>query len=210
MKRPRRAYAGKVRSLDIPVPGAFTTPEQFLTSKLGSKAAAARSIAAVADHLGVSQEAPRNTLAAIALAKLGADLDFVAKSLDWEDFEAFCAVVLTASDYEVKRNVRLRKPTRQIDIVAESPSLVLVVDCKHWQRALGLSSLEAIISAQAERTGLLLRGRPTTKPHLPVIITVLDNQARIVNGVPVVPLQGLKDFASSVNRFDNELSFIGS
>jgi hypothetical protein len=55
-----------------------------------------------------------------------------------------------------------------------------------------------------------LRRHPKTKPHLPVIITVLDNQARVVGGVPVVPLQGLKDFLSSVNRFDQELSFIGS
>jgi hypothetical protein len=210
VKKRRRAYAGKVRSLDIPVPDAPPTPERLLSSKLGSKAAADRAMAAVAYELRVPQEAPRSTLAAIALAKLGADLDAVAKSLEWEDFEAFCAMVLTASGYEVRRNVRLRKPTRQIDIVAESPSLVLVVDCKHWRKGLGLSSLGPIISAQAERAGLLLKAHPKTKPHLPVIITVLDNQARVVDGVPVVPLQGLKDFLSSVNRFDQELSFIGS
>ncbi len=210
MKRRRRNYAGKVRSLDIPVPEASPTPEQVLSSKLGSRAAADRSMAAVADELGISQEAPSSALAAIALAKLGAELDAVAKSLEWEDFEAFCAIVLAASGYEVKRNVRLRKPTRQIDIVAESPSLVLVVDCKHWQRGFGISGLEPVISAQAERARLLLRGHSKAKPHLPVIITVLDNQARVVGGVPVVPLQGLKDFLSTLNRFDQELSFMGS
>ena len=34
--------------------------------------------------------------------------------------------------------------------------------------------------------------------------------AATVGGVPVVPLKGLKDFLSTLNRFDEELSFIGS
>jgi len=208
----RGSFAGKVRTVDIPVPRAPLNAEELLSAKLGSKRAAESSMLGIAAELGVSPEAPHSVLAAIAMARLGADLDAVAKLLDWKDFEGFCAMAISAAGYNVRRNVRLRKPTRQIDIVAESPSLVLVVDCKHWRRGVGQGSLEPVASAQAERTRLLVE-RTTGdkgKAHLPVVLTVVDNQVRVVGGVPIVPIQGLKDFLSSVNRFDPALSFLSS
>ena len=109
----------------------------------------------------------------------------------------------------MRRNVRLRKPTRQIDIVAESPSLVLSVDCKHWRRGAGAAGLEGPALAQAERTELLaVRSRKGgSMAFLPVLLTMVDSQVKVVEGVPVVPLQALRDFLASVSRFDEGLSY---
>jgi hypothetical protein len=208
---PKRRLRAKVREIAIPVPGAARSPEELLEAKLGSREAAGQFLAEVATSLDLSPEAPRSVLSAIALAKLGADLNAVSKSLKWDDFEKFCAMAISASGFKVSRNVRLKKPTRQIDIVAESPSLVLVIDCKHWQRGAGAASLELIASAQVERTKMLVaRARPGQKPHLPVVLTVFDNQVRVTLGVPVVPIHMLKDFLTSVNRFERELAFVGA
>jgi hypothetical protein len=110
----------------------------------------------------------------------------------------------------VQRNVRLRKPTRQVDIVAESASLVLSVDCKHWKRAVGARGLERLVRAQAARTrqyaGRLDQGG--ARSYLPVLLTMMDNQLRVVDGVPIVPVTTLRDFLVSVNRFDHGLAFI--
>ena len=179
MKRRRPAYAGKVRTLDVPVPEALPKPEQLLSSKLGSKAAADRSMAGVAHELGISQEAPRSTLAAIALAKLGADLDGVAKSLGGTSSRTSAPMLLAAAGYDVKRNVRLRKPTRQIDIVAESPSLVLAVDCKHWRRGAGGGRSRWPRHRPSRRGRGCSRSdrRPgESTAYLPVLLTMLDNQ----------------------------------
>jgi len=205
----RRIAVHKFRTIDIPVPEAATA-EALLTSKLGSKQAADRALLEVMAGLGLAPAAPRSVLAAIALARLGVDLDLAARSLSWGDFEDFCAMVVAASGYRVRKNVRLRKPTRQIDIVAESPSLVLAIDCKNWRRGVGAASLQPAALAQTERTRVLKEKAAVAqgKAYLPVLLTVLDNQVRVVEGVPVVPLQALREFLSSVSRFDEGLSYI--
>ncbi|MDA4116853.1 MAG: restriction endonuclease, partial [Thaumarchaeota archaeon] len=171
-------YAGGVRNLEIPPPPSSATIESSLVSRLGSKRAANRAVSRVAAELGVSMDDSQNVLRALALAKLGGDLDRIAKSLAWDEFEAFCGSAISAAGYSVQRNVRLRKPTRQVDIVAESASLVLSVDCKHWKRAVGARGLERLVRAQAARTrqyaGRLDQGG--ARSYLPVLLTMMDNQ----------------------------------
>lgn len=197
------------RTIDIPVPDGMTA-EALLTSRLGSKKATDRVLLEVMTELGLAPSAPTSVLAAVALARLGGDLDLAARSLSWGDFEDFCAMVVAASGYQVRKNVRLRRPTRQIDIVAESPSLVLAIDCKNWRRGAGPASLQPAALAQAERTRMLMeravaaRGRS----YLPVLLTVLDSQVKVLSGVPVVPLHGLKEFLASVSPFEDGFSFI--
>lgn len=207
MKR-RRAPLPKLRALEIPIPVPVTA-ESLLSSRLGPRRADL-AVSRVEAELGLSKSAPRSVLAAVAFARLGGDLGLAAKSLSWSDFEEFCAMVVEASGYGVRRNVRLTKPTRQIDIVAESGSLVLAIDCKHWQRGSGPGALAPAAVAQAERTRLLMEKALSSggRAYLPVLLTVLDNQVRIIDGIPVVPLHGLRDFLLSVNRFDGRLSFV--
>jgi hypothetical protein len=141
---------------------------------------------------------------------MGADLDQVARSLSWKEFEEYCALAISAAGYAVRLNVRLRKPTRQIDILAESPSLVLSVDCKHWGRGASATGLEEAALAQIERTEVCAGGTLTGlgRTFLPVLLTMVDNQVRVVEGVPVVPLRALREFLTSVSRFDQGLRFV--
>jgi hypothetical protein len=201
---------GAVHRLDIPVPADGEAPEELLASKLGSRAAARRAVLALVEELRLPSEAPRSVSAALALTRLGADLDRIARSLKWDEFEQYCGMAISAAGYTVRRDVRLRKPTRQIDIIAESPLLVLSIDCKHWRRTEGEWGLAAPALAQVERTKQYARG---TKPgkeraYLPMLLTMMDNRVRVVEGVPIVPLQALREFLATVSRFDEGLSFI--
>jgi Restriction endonuclease len=202
--------ARAVRTLDIPLPAEPRPLEEVLASRLGSNAAARRAIVEVAGEFGVPADSTQSVSAALALTRLGCDVDRIARSLAWREFEDYCAMAISAAGYAVSRNVRLRKPTRQIDIVAESPSLVLSVDCKHWQRSAGAAGLAGPALAQAERTRLYVeRSRNAgTTTFLPVLLTMVENQVRVVEGVPIVPLQALREFLSSVSRFDEGFSFI--
>ena len=151
-----------------------------------------------------------SVLTALALARTGTGPELTARSLAWEEFEAFCATAISAAGYGVQRNVRLRKPTRQVDIVAESASLVLSIDCKHWKRTFRAGTLEGLAKAQASRTrqyaGRLEQGG--ARAYLPVLLTMVDNQIKVVDGVPIVPVTALRDFLAKVNRFDENLAFI--
>jgi restriction endonuclease len=185
-------------------------PVYLLAAKLGSARAADRAILRVAEELGVPAIAPRGVSAALALTRLGVDLARVARLLTWKEFEEYCALAISAAGYAVRTNVRLRKPTRQIDILAESPSLVLSVDCKHWGRGASSAGLQAAAAAQIERTEVCAKGTLTGlgRTFLPVLLTMVDNQVKVVKGVPVVPLQALREFLASVSRFDQGLCFI--
>lgn len=206
-KRRSRLPVGRVRTLDVPVPGP-ESPYAQLESLLG-RGRAAQAAEEAAAELGLPQGAPLNVSSALALTRLGRDPGRVAASLSWGEFEEYCAMAISAAGYSVRRNVRLRKPTRQIDMVAESPSLILSVDCKHWRRTAGAASLEAQAAAQKERTRIYAsRAGGGGVPFLPVLLTMLDNQVRLVEGVPVVPLQALGGFLSSVSRFDEGLCLI--
>ena len=103
----------------------------------------------------------------------------------------------------------MRSPRRQLDLLAESSTMGLSIDCKHWRRGVGLATLERLALAQAERTRQYkTRLDATEKGILPMLLTMVDNVTRIVRGVPVVPLFALRDFLSTVNRFDDALLFV--
>ncbi len=211
MKRRRNPRPARfVGVLDVPVPPDSERLDEYLASRLGSKAAARRAIIEVAEEFGLPPEAPRNVSAALALTRLGADLGRIARSLAWDEFEDYCAMAISAAGYAVLRDVRLRRPRRQIDIVAESPTLVLSIDCKHWKQGTGPATLEAHALAQAERTRAYMEssGRADGRAFLPVLLTMVDNKVRVVDGVPVVPLHALREFLASVTRFEEGFSFI--
>ncbi len=198
-----------VRTFDVPLPRPVT-PESLASAKLGSAEAVEDAILEVTSELGLPNDVPRDVAAALLLARRGFDLDETARSLEWDGFEDFCATVTSAAGYRVRSNVRLRRPARQIDIVAESPSLVLVMDCKQWRRDTGPASLARAAVAQAERTRLLAQRSPRHgKAFLPVLLTLLDCQVDAVEGVPVVSLHRLREFLSSVSRFDGLQFFDG-
>lgn len=166
-------------------------------------------MAEAASEFGLPPSTPKSAVAALVLARLGGDVDLAARSLNWVDFEELCALVVGASGYSARRNVRLRKPTRQIDVVGESSSLVLVIDCKHWRRGGGPSVLALAAEAQAERTKALAErtGAANRRAHLPVVLTLQDSRLNVLGGVPIVPLRALREFLTSVNRFDPRFSF---
>jgi hypothetical protein len=148
-------------------------------------------------------------LAAMREIMAGRDAEVVCRGLTWSEFEDFCAAAMTAAGYSVKRNVVLRKPRRQLDLLAESPTIGLSVDCKHWRRGVGHAALERLAVAQAERTKQYkLRLDATDLPILPVLLTMVDNGVRLAVGVPVVPLFALNDFLANVTRFDEGLAFV--
>jgi hypothetical protein len=152
---------------------------------------------------------PAAVTAALAQIRAGRDVESASSRLTWSEFEEFCSEALAVAGYTVRRNVQLRKPRRQLDLLAESSTMGLSIDCKHWKRGVGLATLGRLVRAQAERTRQYkTRLDATEKGILPMLLTMVDNGYRIVDGVPVVPLFALKDFLATVNRFDDALLFV--
>jgi hypothetical protein len=173
----------------------------LLTRKLGS---AERSISLLERNrelMGVDCEPTDPGLVAMSLCSVGVPPEEVSSLLSWKEFESFCANLLRSAGYEVRENLRLRKPTAQIDIVALGPSLVLSVDCKHWRRSASASTLARVARDQLRRSVLLRKSLSGPRPILSVIITLAQQGERFVEGTAVVPLYSLRTFLNSIDEY---------
>jgi Holliday junction resolvase len=135
---------------------------------------------------------------ALAAIKAGASPEDVAEALDWREFEAFSAALFKAKGFDVLENVTTTRPRTQVDILARSASLTLVVDCKHWRRAMGMSSLTTVVASQAKRANLLRTKLQGLGPTVVVILSMTDEEARYLDGAAVVPIFALGNFLDNL------------
>jgi len=180
----------------------------ILVRRSKGESRALRTIEELSTQFGLGVGSADRVLTAIALIKTGVTPESVSSLLSWREFEDFCARLLKAGGYAVKRNIVITKPRRQIDIFAESSGLALSVDCKHWGKGFAPSTLERVAAEQIERTTLYKKKMALSIPVLPVILTLLDAPTRLVSGVPVVPIFALRDFLASVSRFEEGLGIL--
>ena len=196
------------------LPPVAERPFEILVRKAGGEGPALDVLQDLSVEMGIDLQhgltglVPDQVVAAIALIRSGMSPESVSSSLTWQEFEGFCAGVLKACGYLVKTNIVLTKPRRQLDIFAESQTLALSVDCKHWGKSFSGSVLEQAAASQIERTELYKRKKKVKTPVLPVILTLLASPVKEALGVPVVPIFALRDFAVSVSRFDEGLVII--
>ena len=173
----------------------------MLTRKLGSPERSMELLEKNRESLGVDCEPTDPGLVALSLCSLGVPLEDVSSLLSWKEFESFCADLLRSAGYNVRENVRLRKPTAQIDIVAIGTSLVLSVDCKHWKRGASPSTLAKVARDQNKRNELLRKGLSDPRPIVSVIITLAQQGERFVAGAAVVPLSALRSFLNTADGY---------
>jgi hypothetical protein len=174
----------------------------LLEKRCGSEEKAAATLEEISLELGLGSKEPTNSLAALALIRLGHDGEKVASLLRWNEFEDLCAKLLSSSGYEVRRNIVLTKPRKQIDLFAASSLISLSVDCKHYTKWISSYSLVKFAEDQLERTLLYKERRGHRGPVLPMILTLFEASTTVVEGVPVVPLLKLRNFLHSVNPYD--------
>lgn len=213
-KKPRLDCASVVQIYDVMIDRASDIMDtqdpifQLLIRRSRGASRAESIIEELSRQLGVTCRPSERVLAAIALVRTGATPESIASLMSWGEFEEFCAGILRATGYEVKSNIVITKPRRQLDIFAETSDLALSIDCKHWGKGFSPSELERIAAEQVERSRLYKAKRGLTISVLPVIVTLVDAPTRIVSGVPVVPIFVLRDFLTSVSRFEPGLEII--
>jgi Holliday junction resolvase-like predicted endonuclease len=112
--------------------------------------------------------------------------------LDWRQFELFAKRAFESMGFDTRTNYRLKRPVMEIDLLASRGCLAFSVDCKHWKRTVGNSTMERVAARQVERS------RRLTDDYyrvIPVVLTWRDEMLEILeSGVPVVPIHKLEDF----------------
>lgn len=95
---------------------------------------------------------------------------------------------------------------RQYDVVAKKNGRTLLVECKRWSG--GRYRLSALMQAvRQHRERALFYTSVTDGDAVPVIVMLIDEEIRVFEGVPLVPVHRLNEFINELDRYADDLSF---
>lgn len=151
---------------------------------------------------------------ALELIRLGSDVERVALSLDWRDFEELISEYLKANNYLIIKNLRFGVKRNEVDVIGVNTvsSIAVVVDCKHWSP--GYSKRGKLISICREHrrkveelsnqcSSLMGMYLPLAKARylIPVVVTLTDAVHGYFNGVFIVPIYRFNDYIVNINYY---------
>ena len=138
--------------------------------------------------------------AALFAIEQGAPIEEVSTFLNWRDFEGIVAEILQSKDFSIIKNLVLKKPRMEIDVIGVNHGITLLIDCKHWKR-LSQHSLREIVKKQVERVKHYV-AKTQGVIAVPVIVTLYQEELSFIDKVPIIPIL---QFSSFVDEFYGNL-----
>jgi protease II len=129
------------------------------------------------------------------------DLETVSEESLWQNFERLAGFIFEKNDFRVNVNTvkTLNKKRRQYDVITWKGDQTFLVECKKWAgNRYRLSALKSAILKHKERTAFY--DSITNENAVPIIVTFIEEEILIFEGVPIVPVLKLDAF---INEFDN-------
>lgn len=160
---------------------------------------------------------------ALKAVRLGSSLKEACRNLSWSGFERAVMEALELNGYEVLSHLRVRVEGKlsEIDVLALKGRLLLLVDCKHWRKPLSDSLLQRVAEIQKKRVEALnlplnreilrkkMGGKIRGKFYgIPLVITLLEQSRKLVEGVPVVSISKLVSFLAEIPAYIYELKSV--
>jgi hypothetical protein len=136
------------------------------------------------------------------------DLETVSKEVVWQNFERLAAFIFEKNEFAVSVNTvkTLNRTRRQYDVIARKRDRTFLVECKKWAGSrYRLSALKSAILQHKERTAFY-----ETVMHedaVPVIVTLIEEEILVYEGVPLVPVLRLDSFISELDNHADRDSF---
>jgi Holliday junction resolvase len=135
------------------------------------------------------------------------DLEKVSKAVVWQNFERLVSFIFEENGFQVKTNTvkTFNRKRRQYDVIAKKNNEIFLVECKKWAgNRTRLSALKAAIEKHKERTEFY---KNLTKEHaIPIIVTLIEEEIKFYEEVPIVPISKLNSFLNEVDKEANESS----
>jgi protease II len=129
------------------------------------------------------------------------DLETVSEESVWQNFERLAGFIFEQNDFRVKVNTvkTLNKNRRQYDVIAWKNDQTFLIECKKWAgNRYRLSALKKAIEKHKERTAFY--EGITQVEAIPIIVTLIEEEIRIYEGVPIVPVNKLNGFINELGN----------
>jgi len=114
------------------------------------------------------------------------------------------AFIFEKNNFRVTVNTvkTLNKKRRQYDVIAWKNNQTFLIECKKWAgNRYRLSALKSAIVQHKERTTFY--ETITNEDAIPLIVTLIEEEIRVFEGVPIVPVHKLNSF---INELDNHVN----
>ena len=145
---------------------------------------------------------------ALLILEKGGTMDEVSAQINWKDFEGLVAEILESHDFTTIRNLILKKPRMEIDVIGIKMGVTILIDCKHWKRS-SVSSLETVVKKQIERTKKYI-SQTKGAIAIPAIVTLYQEKVDFIKNVPIIPIQKFSSFIDEFYGNLNEIKTIKS
>lgn len=136
------------------------------------------------------------------------DLAMVSEEVVWQNFERLAAFIFEKNDFRVRVNTvkTYEKKRRQYDVIAWKSNQTFLIECKKWAgNRYRLSALKKAIGQHKERTRFY--ETITCEDAIPIIVTLIEEEIRFYEGVPIVSVQKLNSFVHELDRQTEGNSF---
>ena len=138
------------------------------------------------------------------------DLQRVSKEVVWQNFEKLAAFIFEENDFLTKTNTvkTSNKKRRQYDIIAKKYNKVFLIECKKWSgNRYRLSALKTATKQHKERTEFYQN--LTKENAVPIIVTLIEEEIKLYDGIPIVPISKLNSYINELDKDANEDSCPG-
>ncbi|MGC8599692.1 MAG: NERD domain-containing protein [Nitrososphaeria archaeon] len=153
----------------------------------------------------IKEAIPDNKLLELFLSEK-ISLEDLASRISWKSFEKLTELMFKQIGYFTLTNFRIKR--REIDVLAFNENLVFAADCKHWKR-MPFYSLNRSAEMQKLRASLLTSTLTFSKKQIvPLIVTLYENELKIINKIPIVPIFKLKDFVINIYGYMETITVI--
>jgi hypothetical protein len=172
----------------------------------------------IGDVINVDRD-QRIRLAHLAFT-LGADFERVSRHLGWLEFEELTSWIFEENGFRTHNRFRFTAEGRrwEIDVLAIRSPYILCVECKHWQRGLGNSTMRNIIEEHIEKvrilsenlkefTGILRMKGWDEANLLPMTAILAPTRLNIYRRVPAVSVTALPTF---ISEFEGQMGRLTS
>jgi hypothetical protein len=130
------------------------------------------------------------------------DLEMVSEEVVWQNFERLAAFIFEKNNFRIKVNTvkTYQKTRRQYDVIAWKGNQTFLVECKKWAgNRYRLSAMKKAVEQHKERTTFY--AAITNEDAIPLLVTLIEEEIRMYEGVPIVPVQKLNGFVNELDGF---------
>jgi len=138
----------------------------------------------------------------------GIPIEDLLQRYDWQYFEQIVADILEEYGFTVETNKRFSLDRKfEIDVVADNKTEILCIDCKHWGMRQGKTTpLKYAAIDQNERAYAFKSHFKKNQSVYPIVITLMQENIHIEEGIPIVPIFKLNDFLANFPRYKEEFT----